>query len=195
VLSDGSRVWLNAASQLRYPALFAGASRTVELEGEGYFEVATNARQPFVVKLAKGAEVTVVGTRFNARAYGEDAGAVVSLEEGRVRLRQGADSLLLQPGEQVKAGAQGVQKVTHPGMAAATAWRRGQFVFRDAEIGTILEELARWYDVAVVYRTRNKEHFNLTVRRTDSLTHILRLLELTHTIHFTIENKTVYVLP
>ena len=194
-LEDGTRVWLNAASSLRYPVQFVDSNRVVELKGEGFFEVAKNVSKPFIVQLSGGEAVRVLGTQFNVKSYVEDEKKEVTLLEGRVQVEASGSQWQLKPGQQAFIGGSGVllQKVRN--MDASVSWKRGSFVFDDASVYELMRQLERWYDVDVVFNTTSKEHFNFTISRGEPLSKVLRLMELTGKIHFKTENKTVYVLP
>lgn len=219
LLPDGSRVWLNAASSLKYPVSFHGKERVVELTGEGYFEVSPlspkggQEKMPFIVKV-NGIEVEVVGTHFNINAYKEDAVVKTTLLEGRVKVRREtggerresadgrreeegvSDEVILQPGEQAVAGKSGVITLNKGiNTEEIIAWKNGWFYFKDAPIETVLQQAARWYNIEVVYKANIKQHFNAEVLRSESIEKLLKLLELTGAVHFKIENKTIYVLP
>lgn len=220
LLPDGSRVWLNSASSLKYPVSFHGKERVVELTGEGYFEVSPLApkggqeKKPFIVKV-NGIEVEVVGTHFNINAYKDDAVVKTTLLEGRVKVRRerGAgsresiadssqsavvspESVVIQPGEQAVADKEGkivVEKEINT--EEVVAWKNGLFDFRDASIETILQQAGRWYDIKVVYQAKINKHFHAEILRSEPIEKLLRLLEQTGSVHFKIEQKTIYVLP
>ena len=146
-LSDGTRVSLNAESRLRFPVAFKGGERRVELEGEGYFEVARDTARPFVV--VTGEVVTrVLGTEFNARAYAGEGETRVVLARGRVRVFDGRTFAELEPGEMARwERASRRLEVEEVDVERATAWRRGRFVFRDERLEDVMATLARWYGV------------------------------------------------
>lgn len=212
LLPDGSRVWLNAASSLKYPVSFHGKERVVELTGEGYFEVKPLApkgvqeKMPFIVKV-NGIEVEVVGTHFNINAYKDDAVIRTTLLEGSVYVRHEtvgvsrqsggvSEEVILQPGEQAVAAANGVITLNKAiNTEEIIAWKNGWFYFKDASIEFVLQQAARWYNIEVVYQTKINQHFNAEVLRSESIEKLLKLLELTGAVHFNIKNKTIYVLP
>lgn len=193
-LSDGTKVWLNASSSLKYPVSFPGAERVVELSGEGYFEVAKDAGKPFRVKLAKDEEVRVLGTHFNVSNYSDDAQRKITLLEGSVEVAYKNRKQLLVPGQQATIAEAGLIMSTPGNMEEVVGWKNGLFVFNDADIKTIMKQVKRWYDVDVVYKDEVGHYFNATISRNEPLSKLLRLLELTGKIHFKIENKTIYVL-
>ncbi len=189
-------VWLNAGSALRYPTVFKGKERTVELKGEAYFDVAANANQPFKVKVQDGVDVLVLGTGFNISAYADEPGSRTTLVEGAVLVRKGEDQQLLKPGQEALAADGAIRFNPQADIEMATAWKNGQFLFRDAPIGTVMKQLSRWYDVDVAYEEGSvKEMFNGTIPRDVPLSKVLELLELTGLVHFTIKGNTVTVAP
>lgn len=187
-LPDGTRVWLNAASTLRYPASFhAGKERRVELSGEAYFEVAHNAKQPFIVSTNKQ-DVKVLGTRFNVNSYQDENVITTTLEEGSVQVSANGSSKIITPGEQTLFD--GEQLVAQKAdLTTALAWKNGRIYFRDADIESIMRQVARWYDVAVVYKSAVPAgKFNGGVSRKANLSEIMKILEL-NDIHFILENQ------
>ncbi|QEH41816.1 FecR family protein [Chitinophaga sp. XS-30] len=195
VLPDGSRVWLNAGSSLRYPTAFAGNSREVELSGEAYFEVTGNAAKPFRVRAQDGTSVEVLGTHFNVSAYAGESQSTTTLLEGAVQVSKGQGNSRLAPGQQAIAGNT-VQVLANADINAAVAWKNGLFMFNDADIETIMKQLSRWYDIEVVYEGGPvKELFNATIPRDVPVSKVFELLELTNLIHFKIDGKKVTVIP
>jgi ferric-dicitrate binding protein FerR (iron transport regulator) len=194
-LPDGSQVWLNAASSLRFPVAFGGAERRVELSGEAYFEVAKDARHPFKVA-ARGAEITVLGTHFNVQAYADEPALAATLLEGKVQLRQGAQQALLQPGQQAQPQPDGTIRVRAVDVQHAVAWKNGYFVFNDEPIEAIMRRVARWYDVDVRCQgpLANKD-FNGKISRYKDAADVLRVLALTGAVHFTTEGRRITVQP
>jgi ferric-dicitrate binding protein FerR (iron transport regulator) len=211
VLPDGSKVWLNAGSSLRFPVSFKGARREVELKGEAYFEVAAQVslaggRTPFMVKITgaseQASEVEVMGTRFDINAYPDEATINTTLFEGHVLLRPSAGSstgsqpkqpIELGPGQQARLARDGSVQVLNPDMEQALAWKNNLFLFHDTDIETIMRMVSRWYDVSVVYEGKTTQAFNGKISRDTSLSKLLTILELTGDIYFTIEGDTVTV--
>lgn len=151
VLSDGSKVWLNAASSLKYPANFEGTERIVELNGEAYFEVAKNKSIPFKVR-SGSVDVEVLGTHFNVMAYADEGSQKVTLLEGAVKIRSEWSDQVLRPGQQAVLNNQTGAKVLNNVKAAdAIAWKNGLFQFDNADIPTIMRAIARWYDLEISY--------------------------------------------
>jgi transmembrane sensor len=195
-LPDGTSVWLNAGSSLRYPVAFSGKDRKVELKGEGYFDVAKNAAMPFFVKLANGVEVRVLGTQFNVNAYSDEKNIATTLVEGAVLIKNNEIANILQPGQQSLAGQydNSLKLLKNADIAAVTAWKEGVFKFNDADIETVMKQLSRWYDIEIVYEGNTvKEYFNGTIPRNVPVSKVLELLELTGLVHFKIEGKRVIV--
>jgi transmembrane sensor len=195
-LPDGSQVWLNAASSLRFPTAFAGKERRVEISGEAYFEVAKNKNMPFVVSV-NGAEVQVLGTHFNVMAYQEEDVVKTTLLEGVVQFVSGNSTSLLKPGQQSQLTKEGqVKVVSGIDVDEVMAWKNGMFHFENVDIETIMQQLSRWYDVEVVFKSKNtREQFVVEMPRSSKLSDVLRVLELTGDIKFEIEGKKVIVSP
>lgn len=195
-LPDGTIVWLNAASSLRFPTAFAGKERTVELTGEGYFEVAHNAHKPFVVK--KGdAEIRVLGTHFNVKAYDEEQNIKITLLQGSVKVLQlsANQSQLLIPGQQAQVNKSGGIKLnTDVDVDEAIAWKNGLFQFSGADIHELMRQIIRWYDVEVVYQGEIDQHFRGTISKNVETSKVLQMLELTGTVHFKTEGKKIIVM-
>jgi hypothetical protein len=189
-LPDGSRVWLNAASSLRFPTSFVGADREVEITGEAYFEVAKDASRPFVVK-TPGLDVDVLGTDFDINTYSDEAVSRATLLNGSIRV----GGRVLQPGEQAVVNHEdGALKVlSGVDKEEAVAWKNGNLQFNDADIPSILRQVARWYDVDIVYEGKvPQEHFTGRVSRDTDLSGVLHIFALSQ-IHFRIEGRKIVV--
>jgi ferric-dicitrate binding protein FerR (iron transport regulator) len=195
-LQDGTRVWLNAGSILRYPSAFTGDEREVSLQGEAFFEVTKNPHRPFRVMLNDSAVVTVLGTTFNVMAYQNEAVKEVTLVDGRVSVstkdRKNAE---LMPRMQAKIGNNSITTVNHANTEQVTGWKRGLFVFKDTPLKDIMRQVERWYNAEVIFKGEVPFRFNGTIQRSESLSKLLHLLELTGHVKFKIENRTVYVFP
>ena len=177
LLPDGTRVWLNAATTIKYPTRFDGRTRKVQLVGEAYFQVAKDPEHPFIVE-SEGQSVEVLGTHFNVNTYKPSAG-VITLEEGKVRVSSGAEKAILRPGQQA-AVSRGTLKVFDADMESALAWKNGLLLFRDAPLRTVLDEVSRWYDVEIEYRGDQKNRIlSGGVSRTANLSAMLKILRLT----------------
>lgn len=199
VLADGSKVWLNAASSLRFPTAFSGQERNVELTGEGYFEVAHNAAKPFKVSV-NGAEVQVLGTHFNINAYNDEATIKTTLLEGSVKVGKGSASKMIRPGEQAQIENYGNPKIMVQAVDvdAAVAWKNGRFIFHGNDIQSVMRQLARWYDVSVSYQGNvTDEEFVGVINRSryENISEILDMLEKTRTVSFAISGHHVTVMP
>ena len=197
-LGDGTRVWLNAETSLRFPASFAAENRTVELQGEAYFEVAKDAGRPFRVavrtRFGTPETVEVLGTHFNINGYVDDSSIRTTLLEGSVRVRHGPSSVVLKPGQAARGSSSGGLQVEE-GDLSATAWKDGLFRFRSATIQTIAAQLSRWYDIEVEIRGAIPDHFNATIDRKEPLQDLLQVLEETHRVRFTLEGKKLIITP
>lgn len=194
-LPDGSKVWLNAATVLKYPSRFASSERRVEVNGEAYFEVARNEKQPFRVVLSDSTNVTVLGTHFNVMSYNNENEREITLLEGSVSVSKSNKLKKLEPGTQARIKENEITKRTGIDTEEIVGWKNGLFVFRDASIESIMHQIERWYDAKVVYRGEIKQLFNATILRSEPLSKLLHLLELNGYVKFRIENKTIYVLP
>lgn len=152
-LPDGTRVWLNAASSISYPVVFSGKERIVEMTGEAYFDVAQDAQAPFKVKVDENNLIEVLGTQFNVKAYKEDDLVSTTLLEGAVRVAGNGKQLTLKPGQQAQASVEqlSVKTLGQAGISQVIAWKEGRFNFQDAHLQEIMRQLARWYDIEVVY--------------------------------------------
>lgn len=195
VLPDGTKVWLNAASSLRFPAGFDGKERKVELAGEAYFEVAQDTKMPFIVQ-SGDKEVQVLGTHFNLMAYQEEPSTVVTLVEGAVRVIHKADTALLKPGQQAKlADAQRIQLVPHADTEKIIAWKNGFFSLNGEGTAVVMRQLARWYNAEVVYAGKIPDlKFEGNIKRSYELADVLAILEESG-IHFKIDGRKIIVLP
>ncbi|WP_142683541.1 FecR family protein [Chitinophaga polysaccharea] len=192
-LPDGTRVWLNAASSLHFPTAFTGSNRTVELTGEGYFEVAALPGKPFLVK-ANGADITVLGTHFNIMAYANEQSMAVTLLEGAVNVGRNGTVKKLLPGQQARITGNSSITVSDTDVQEAVAWKNGFFIFDRADITTVMRQLVRWYDIEVVYEGTPPEiRFGGGMQRSLPLSAILRLLE-KNGVLFKIEGRKITVL-
>lgn len=209
VLSDGTKVWLNAASSIKFPQRFDEKSvRRVELKGEAYFEVASikttdkdiERRVPFVV-VTDRQEIEVLGTHFNVNSYQNELQTRTTLLEGSVRLNSvdksgpQADGIILKPGH--TAVLEGKRfTVLETDTEEAMAWKNGYFLFRNESLYSIMRKISRWYDVEVVYQGDfGHREFEGSVSRFKNVSEILRKFELTGNIHFKIEGRRIIVMP
>lgn len=195
VLPDGSRVWLNAASSIRYPVSFGSGERKVEITGEAYFEVAASAGRPFIVR--HGATVVqVLGTNFNMNTYEDESALTTTLLEGAIRIGQGANSRLIRPGQQARFTANGTLTITDDvNTEEVVAWKNDLFYFRGADMSSIMRQLTRWYGIRVEGDTHIQERFYAKIPKSANLTEVLNAFSLTGKVHFEIEGKTVKIQP
>lgn len=193
-LSDGTKVWLNSASSLTFPAVFSGKEREVILTGEAYFEVKENKNKPFKVK-AGNMKVEVLGTHFDVMAYSDEPVIQTTLLEGSVRLTEGNKNALLYPGQKaiiVKGGPGRIRvSAAHPDMAVA--WKDGYFSFHRTDIYEIMRRISRWYDVDVSYQDSLHVFFNGHISRNVNASEVFRMLEMTGELKFTIKGRKVTV--
>lgn len=194
-LSDGTKVWLNAASSIQYPAAFTRNTRTVHLTGEAYFEVAKNSQQPFEVKTDK-MNVRVLGTAFNIMAYNDEAETRTTLVNGAVNTVSGTSVIPLAPGQQAVTAISGrISKAMHPNMESVLAWKNGEFRFDGANITTIMRQVARWYDVEIVYEGKMPANeFYGVVSRKEDVQQLLDGLEIPGNVHFKTEGRIITVM-
>ncbi|MFD0793094.1 FecR family protein [Mucilaginibacter litoreus] len=194
VLADGTKVWLNAASQLKYPANFRYLKeRKIELSGEAYFEVAKDARHPFIVQ-TDDQQIKVLGTHFNVNAYHDDGGSKTTLLEGSIRAATLKEQALIKPGQQVVSDLNGVLKVQDTDTEFAVAWKNDQFMFESEPVKPLMKSIARWYDVEVIYSKDAPDvRFNGAISKFENISAVLKILEKTGKIHFELSGRKVYV--
>jgi ferric-dicitrate binding protein FerR (iron transport regulator) len=211
VLSDGSKVWLNAASSIRFPAVFSGKERRVELTGEAYFEVAKDASKPFRIYVSEGASgaqrgalVEVLGTYFNINAYSDEQVLKTTLLEGSVKvspLHASTPTIhtsrILIPGQQAQITARSLHsggiQVQNVDINEVMAWKNNMFNFNRADIQTIMRQIARWYDVEVVYKgAAPVRNFSGKINHSTDLSTVLKILEQSG-IRFQLEGKKIIV--
>lgn len=191
-LPDGTKIWINSASSLKYPASFASLKeRRVELSGEAYFEVAKDKTHPFIVKSGRQ-EIQVLGTHFDVNAYPDEQLIKTTLLEGSVKLNK---QVVLKPGEQSSlTGEKFTVKAVN--VNDAVDWKNGEFVFTNESLTSILKKVSRWYDVEIKYvRTpANMPTFTGSVSRSENISGVLKMLEETSNVRFSIEGKQVSVI-
>ena len=191
-LPDGSKVWLNAASSIKFPAAFGAHERRVELLGEAYFEIAKNAHQPFKVVLAQGAVIEVLGTHFNVMAYQNEKDVNTTLLEGSVKISKSNLALTIKPGEQ--AVLNNTLQAHKVDAEQEIAWQKGDFQFSNTDFAGILRELERWYDVDFIYDELPSKKLNGIVSRTYNLSQVLRMLEITGGVKFKADGRKIRVI-
>jgi len=197
VLPDGSKVWLNAASSIRYPIVFNRAERRVEITGEAYFEVAHHASKPFRVQVNNETEIEVLGTHFNINAYDNEESINTTLLEGAVRIKNNKQRIVLTPGQQAQvSGRQAIKVVDDVDVDKVMAWKNGVFNFNDASLQEVMRQLERWYDIEVVYEKDVPPlEFYGKMGKDLSLTAVLSGLEKSN-VHFRLEEgRRLVVLP
>lgn len=198
MLPDGTKVWLNAASSLRYPTVFQGTTRNVEINGEAYFEVAKNPQMPFIVKINSETEIKVLGTHFNVNSYDDEASINTTLLEGAVEIKSGKNKSFLKPGQQAQLTLQTARKsvknirninvVNNIDLDKVMSWKNGIFDFQEADLGEVMRQLARWYDLDVVYENGIPEmKFYGKMDRNVSLSRLLIFLQESD-LHFRLED-------
>jgi ferric-dicitrate binding protein FerR (iron transport regulator) len=194
-LSDGTKVWLNASSSIRFPVIFTGDVRSVTITGEAYFEVAKNTAMPFKVKTTTS-EVEVLGTHFNINSYDDEAVVKTTLLEGAVKVASLGNGVLryLKPGQQSIINKEGkISIVEHADTEEAMAWRNGYFQFKSSDVKSILRQISRWYDVDIVYNGNINLHFTGQLTRNENVSKVFEALSLTNEVHFKIDGKKIIV--
>jgi len=195
-LADGSRVWLNAASSVRFPTAFTGEERIIEITGEAYLEVAQQANKPFRVKV-QDVQINVLGTSFNVMAYQDEKAIKTTLVDGAVQLTHAGNSSVLKPGLQASLSETDDRFVITPAdMDQTLAWKEGKFRFRNTNIRTIMRQLSRWYDIEVTYQG-DVSDVDLTgvISRREEAGKLLTALEATQRVKFVINGNNVTVKP
>lgn len=200
ILPDGSHVWLNAASSLRYPAKFTGKTREVELSGEAYFEVAHNARQPFTVGSTAAdrktrQRIVVLGTHFNVNAYDDEPVIKSTLLQGAIAVSgTGNGKIILKPGQQSAMNARGTV-LSNVDVDDVVAWKNGYFLFNDENLASVMRKISRWYNVEVEFKNAElqAELFSGTVSRYKNISQVLHVIELTQAARFSISGNRVII--
>lgn len=209
-LSDGTKVWLNSGSSLRFPVAFITDERRVEITGEAYFEVAHAAlnngkgRKPFIVQVNKsgsssGMDIEVLGTHFNINAYDDEENIKTTLLEGKVNIKLNHQQQMeLKPGQQAKYAEKknsGLKIVNDVDLEKTIAWKTGKFEFDDMELQAIMRQISRWYDVDIVYeRNPDDEKYGGAISKSVQLSDVLKMLEV-NGVRFRLEGARLYVKP
>jgi transmembrane sensor len=194
VLPDGSKVWLNAASSLKYPAEFTGTDRLVELTGEAYFEVAKDKAHPFKVKTAKQ-EVEVLGTHFDVNSYADEAHVATTLLEGSVKVTSSnKKQIVIKPGEQAVNDGQLIS-IQQADADNVIDWKDGDFFLNHVPFKVAMRKIARWYDVEVVYETNIPDQIESGgwIKRSRELSKVLGAIQRSGQVQFKIEGRKIYV--
>lgn len=197
VLSDGSKVWMNVESTLRFPVAFSGKERKVQVTGEAYFEVSKDASRRFRVE-TEGATTEVLGTHFNVNTYEKPQEVLVTLLEGVVKVSNTSGyQQLLKPGQQADVTPAGnILLDKMPDLEAVMAWKHGLFKLDNSDIHTVMAQLVRWYDVDIRFEKDLKEvRFSGTISRNTDLAKVLEMLSMTKEVRFRQEGKTIVVHP
>lgn len=199
-LPDGSKVWLNSASTLRYPTVFAGHERKVHLKGEAYFEIAPNKKKPFRVE-SDNQVVEVLGTHFNINSYDDEDYVKTTLLEGSVKviLNSKANSVtntrLLKPGEQslTNSSRSGI-RIENADTEKAIAWKNGYFKFKNTPIREIMREIERWYDVELIYEGKiPTDEFTGFISNDVKISAVLKIMEESGGVKFSVKGKKLKV--
>ena len=193
-LPDGTIVWLNAASSLKFPTAFTSNERLVELSGEAYFEVSKNKLKPFKVTF-NNQVVEVLGTHFNISAYKDDNQSQTTLLEGSVQITNQNSRKLLIPGQQAISDADAKDiAIVKPNLDEVMGWKNGLFVFKSKSIQSIMKQVARWYDIDVVYQgSLHNQIYGGQISKYSNINDLLTKLELTGTVHFKVDGRRVIV--
>jgi transmembrane sensor len=194
ILPDGSKVWLDAASSLRFPTAFKGASRSVELTGEAYFEVVANPHEPFLIN-TQGVTVQVLGTTLNLMAYTDEDAIRTTLVNGAVRVTHDGEGRSIRPGEQAAWDRSGQRwQISTPDMRQVLAWKQLEFRFEGLSIDAIMRQIGRWYDVDIEFRGPHPVgEFNGVISRKKTVAELLTVLEQTGIVHFSLEGRKIIV--
>ena len=201
ILADGSKVWLNTASSIRFPASFNGNERRVEIKGEVYFEVANDAKKPFRVFISPlarepdGAEIEVLGTHFNVNAYSEEPNIKTTLLEGSVKIKKANVVQMLSPGQQARLTPIGITLEKNVDVSQVVAWKDGFFWFDNTDLPTLMRQVTRWYDMDVTFEGQiTEDGFTGKISRNVPLSKFLKVLEL-NDVHIRIEGRNITVIP
>lgn len=190
-LSDGTTVWLNSESRLTFPVAFNGHTRELQVEGEAYFEVTKDTSRPFIVH-TRQFDIRVTGTEFNVRTYPDEPESA-TLAEGSIQLEKGNEIYRLQPGQQAVAGQEVI--IREVNIEEAIAWRNEAFCFKQSRLETIMNELARWYDIDIFYLNPGLKdlHFTAWFHRGSTISEVIKILEKTQKIKLELQGKTLTV--
>jgi ferric-dicitrate binding protein FerR (iron transport regulator) len=197
-LADGTKVWLNSATSLRYPETFAGNERKVELiYGEAYFEVVHNSAKPFRV-VVKGQTIEDIGTQFNVNAYDDESAMKTTLLEGSVKISKSEQKIILKPGQQaIVKSVNSPILVQNVDINETVAWKNGYFKFDGEDLKSVMRKVSRWYNVDVTYRGDFGDNISFLgeISRSKNISAILKIMEATGNVHFQITGRRVVVMP
>lgn len=203
ILPDGSKVWLNASSSLHFPTAFRDVNRNVVLKGEAYFEVAKDAAHPFHVMVSENMKIAVLGTGFNVMAYADEPSIKTTLIDGSIHIYTSNPnatpaaiqrSVILNPSQQATVTARGDLKVLNDvNTEEVLAWKNGRFEFNETDIQTMMRQIARWYNINVVYTGKvSDEKFTGEIPRNSNISEVFKILQLSN-IHFTMDGNTITI--
>lgn len=194
-LPDGSHVWLNSASSIRYPTAFDGNERHVDITGEAYFEIAHDASKPFIVQVNE-MNIKVLGTHFNVNAYTDESSVNTTLLEGSVQISSAGNSKVLQPGQQAQVGGTtDFRLLNDVDVDEVVAWKNGFFSFNKADLQTVMRQIERWYDVAIAYEgTIPQREFVGKISRNNNVKEVLKILQESK-VHFRVDGRKIIVTP
>jgi transmembrane sensor len=192
ILSDGTKVWLNAASTLRFPTVFNGSQRIVELSGEGYFDVVKSAGKPFIVK-TNNVQIKVLGTQFNINSYKDESSIKTTLIKGSVQVNLGYQQCILEPGHETEASNKSLSIPKTADIKSAISWKDGYFHFKNTPLVSVMRQISRWYDVKVVYQGPiNTEDFTGEISKNAKASEVLEVLKELG-VNFTIKGRRIIV--
>ncbi len=196
ILSDGTKVWLNSQSYLRYPVFFSKNNREVELIGEAFFEVASDIKRPFFVRLKNHVSVEVLGTSFNVRSYPDEENIETVLEEGQIKMGDDKSHIVLDPG--MRAVYKRVAKdltIEKVNTVLYTSWHHGHFVFQEERLESILHRLSKWYNMQVFFYNESAKDliFSGNVRKYETIDKLLKALEISGGVHFDVRGETIII--
>lgn len=194
LLADGTKVWLNAMSRLRYPVAFAAGERRVEVDGEAWFQVVKDDSKPFIVQ-KNNLNVVVLGTDFNVQAYDNDSSMLITLKEGKIRVKDSLRSIVIMPGQQAKIKNGKTTVLEAADMNKVMAWMNGFFYFENDDLPSVMRQLSRWYDIEVRYEAQIPDQlFAGKIARSVPLQEILETFT-SYGIRYRFEGKVVTILP
>lgn len=193
ILADSSVIVVNSESELEFPSQFNKTERRIKMVGEGYFEIAKHKNKPFIVQ-SREQEVTVLGTKFNIEAYPKDKYITTTLLEGKVSVSAKKEQIILKPGEQSVFDGEKI-RISNAKIASNTSWKDNLFTFESVPLGNIMQKLARWYHIEVIFENKELAHIQFTgsISKYQDIDQVLHLLEMTDKVKFVIEHQTIYV--
>ena len=193
-LSDGTIVYLNSESELRYPVNFVGRDRRVYLSGEAYFDVVQDEAHPFIVDMGNSS-VRVLGTSFDVRAYADEDEVLTTLVQGSVKFSAGKEFVTLEPGKQAVLGKSGSSGTRDVDTYLYTAWKEGVFAFKRQRLEEIMKVVARWYDVNIFWENVSQKEVTFTgkMKRYDDFSKVVEVLEMTGNTEFVIKENNIFI--